>query len=90
MYGKYESAGKVEPTDLDACGGHFGVTPNSGGKTIYHYHVQEDMPFTFGCYGPDINSNGEEILVTEEKCCSLYSGCSDTAVSCGLLKSLYT
>ena len=36
--------GKNEDTDvlpeLDACGAHFGPTPDSGGADIYHYHVQ--------------------------------------------------
>ncbi|SDF56393.1 YHYH protein [Cellulophaga baltica] len=27
------------PTDLDASGGHFGVTPHSNGEKIYHYHI---------------------------------------------------
>lgn len=40
LYGKYETANTV-PSDLDACGAHFGVTPDSAGQTVYHYHVQD-------------------------------------------------
>ena len=36
---------------LDACGGHFGITPDSAGSSVYHNHVQDMPPFTFGCYG---------------------------------------
>jgi len=55
LYGKWENADASELPLLDACGGHFGTTPDSGGESIYHYHVQENAPFTFGCYGPNID-----------------------------------
>ena len=50
LYGKWEDDDQ-EPTDLDVCGGHFGVTPTtmtpdnpSGTSTsIYHYHIQDQM-----------------------------------------------
>jgi len=71
LYGKWES--KNQLPHLDACGGHFGVTPDSAGKSVYHYHVQENAPFTFGCYGP--NKDGS--LVTLQQCRNLYSGCGD-------------
>ena len=51
LYGKYEkflSTGAITP-DLDVCGGHVGVTPDSNGQAVYHYHVQSNAPFTFGC-----------------------------------------
>jgi hypothetical protein len=55
LYGKYEDADEEELPQLDACGGHFGVTPDSDGERVYHYHVQDDPPFTFGCFGPSID-----------------------------------
>ncbi len=47
IYGAYENINTI-PTDLDACGGHFGDTPDtvvngvtfSGGSNKYHYHVR--------------------------------------------------
>lgn len=38
LYGRKEADGTY-PTDLDASGGHFGVTPHSDGEEIYHYHI---------------------------------------------------
>ena len=38
IYGRKEMDGTY-PTDLDASGGHFGVTPHSNGEVIYHYHI---------------------------------------------------
>lgn len=45
-YGLYEAAGGVEPTDLDACGGHYGPVPATvyegvtypAAANVYHYH----------------------------------------------------
>lgn len=71
IYGKYESEGQVLPK-LDACGGHYGVTPDSNGLQIYHHHVQEKPPFVIGCYGP----NATNQIVQLEECRSMYSGCS--------------
>jgi hypothetical protein len=78
FYGKWEDYSADTVPKLDSCGGHFGVTPDSNGKKVYHYHVQEKAPFTIGCFGPDKNDKGEETLVTLEKCRSLYSGCTST------------
>jgi hypothetical protein len=78
LYGKFEDT-NVLP-DLDACGGHFGVTPDSNGATVYHYHLQDAPPFSIACYGPDMNDNNEEILVTTAKCRELFaSECGSTA-----------
>jgi len=41
-------------TDLDACGGRFGVTPDSNGKTVYYYMLRDRLPFTIGCFGNGI------------------------------------
>ena len=51
VFGPLESSGTY-PTDLDACGGHYGGTPNrtvtdstgasvtfAGGSDVYHYHL---------------------------------------------------
>ncbi|MBX2800979.1 MAG: YHYH protein [Myxococcales bacterium] len=44
LYGRREpaAAGGGHPTDLDASGGHVGVTPHSDVDT-YHYHIQNDL-----------------------------------------------
>ena len=83
LYGKYENFkfSDAELPLLDACGGHFGVTPDSNGDKVYHYHVQDKAPFTFGCFGPDVDSDGNAALVSLAKCRSLYSGCGDGDVS---------
>eukprot|EP00947_MAST-08B_sp_MAST-8B-sp1_P001238 g1238.t1 len=66
FYGKWEDTGTLP--DLDACGGHFGVTPDSNGQVVYHNHIQEHAPFTAGCYGP----NDDNTLVTVQQCRDLY------------------
>ena len=71
IYGKYEATG-VLPL-LDACGGHFGVTPDSDGASVYHYHVQDKAPFIVGCFGP----NDDGSLVTVAQCRTFYTGCGD-------------
>ena len=67
LYGKYESTGAL-PTDLDACGGHMGVTPDSSGNKVYHYMAQDKPPFTLGCYGP---------VSSLDECRKLYATCGD-------------
>ena len=62
LYGKYEDYPKLP--DLDACGAHYGYTPDSPSTLVYHNHVQDHPPFTFGCYGP----NSEGGLVSIEQC----------------------
>jgi len=78
LYGKWEDFDPATPTyvlpALDACNGHFGVTPDSGGATIYHYHVTDLPPFTVGCFGPDKSSANENILVSPTTCRGLYDG----------------
>ena len=67
LYGEWEDFSAGQRPTLDACGGHFGVTPDSSGQSLYHNHVQRNPPFTFGCYGPtDANT-----LVTVEACRSV-------------------
>ena len=81
LYGKYEATG-VLPTDLDACGGHYGYTPESivgnnvypaSTTQVYHYHVQEQAPFVAACYGPVAS-------VTVAK--ALFSSCTPTGNTC--------
>merc|ERR1712050_257661 len=64
---------------LDACGGHFGVTPDSKGEVVYHYHVQDNPPFVLGCFGPAKAETGPHSyrLVTLAECRALYSDCGD-------------
>jgi hypothetical protein len=70
--GKFNN-GSVVPTDLDGCNGRWGVTPDSGGATVYYYVVTDRPPFTIGCFGP----------ATLEQCRALYpQKCS--AQPCGL------
>lgn len=80
LHGKWES----QPTDphnlstgtlpvLDACGGHLGITPDSDGAEVYHYHVQDGPPFTIGCYGPAADGG----MVSVAECRGLYDGCGD-------------
>lgn len=71
LYGKWEHTERGELPLLDACGGHFGFTPDSPTEEVYHHHVQAGPPFTFGCYGPDDDGS----LVTVEQCRKYYPGC---------------
>ncbi|CAD7961873.1 unnamed protein product [Amoebophrya sp. A25] len=79
LYGKYEN--RPTTPQVDACNGHFGVTPDSAGEIVYHYHVTDSAPFTIGCHGPDTDGGGDQILVTLERCRAVTSGCSSTATS---------
>jgi hypothetical protein len=67
MYSKRETT-NTTPV-LDACNGHWGVTPDSNGKVVYHYHFTDTAPNTLGCYGP---------VQSMEEALSLYDGCSPT------------
>lgn len=71
LYGKWEDYSNQVLPQLDACGGHYGDTPD--GENYYHYHVQDTAPFTTGCFGP--NEDGS--LVSVEQCRALYNGCGD-------------
>lgn len=79
IYGMYETT-HVTPV-LDACGAHFGITPDSAGSRVYHYHVQDKPPFFLGCYGP--NDDGDEVALSE--CWSYYpESCGDGLVDVAL------
>lgn len=77
LYGKWEDfSASLRPT-LDACGGHYGFTPESPKTAVYHYHVQDTSPFTIGCYGPNANNT----VVTTEQCEALYPGCGSSGAT---------
>ncbi len=68
LYGS-NSVGGAPPTDLDGCNGRVGITPDSGGKDVYHYVVTETPPFTLSCFGKPDGST------THEDCRALYTSC---------------
>ena len=72
IYGKWEDYDLKRLPLLDACGAHIGPTPDSA-TPVYHYHVQDQAPFTVGCHGPS-QSGG---LVSVAVCRSLYSDCDN-------------
>lgn len=75
IYGNHtsvDSNGYVYPTDLDACGGRVGVTPDSKGASVYYYMTKNSPPFTLGCYGDKAS-----YPVTLAQCRALYSSCGD-------------
>ena len=61
LYGMFEDTNKLPL--LDACGGHYGYTPDSLTTSVYHHHVQERAPFAFGCFGP--NDDGSLVTVQQ-------------------------
>ena len=60
--------GGVLPTDSDACGGRFGITPDSDGEIVYYYPIKSTPPFTMSCYGP---------IGSVEECRDLYEECGN-------------
>jgi len=79
LYGKWEHSTQATLPLLDACGGHFGKTPEAPTADVYHYHVQGAAPFTVGCFGP----NDDGSMVSVEQCRSFYSGCDGNLVTVG-------
>ena len=81
IYGKYEmqSANSISSVpQLDACGGHYGFVngdfdenTGSAAHCVYHYHTQDDAPYTLGCYGP-VNSLEECEALFPETCGTGY------------------
>ena len=70
--GKWENFNAVPPVaayDLvDACNGHFGTNPDSPAAEVYHYHVTDLAPFTTGCFGPALDDDNAEVMVTIAAC----------------------
>lgn len=80
VYGKWEDRSRLAIPALDACNGHFGVTPDSNGAVVYHHHVAGLPPFTVGCFGPAADpsdSAGMGRLVSTQACRDLYPECGD-------------
>jgi hypothetical protein len=76
LYGTYDNNGELPL--LDACGGSFAPTPGNPEGGVYHYHVQVNPPFTFGCYGPILDDpSGLQKLVTVAECRALYDECGN-------------
>ena len=52
IYGLYGEGGKkITNADLDACHGHTHEIMWDGQKrTLYHYHLSEEYPYTLGCF----------------------------------------
>ena len=48
IYGLQDVGGRA-PTNLDACNGHFGPTPDHP-EGVYHYHATARFPYLLGCY----------------------------------------
>jgi len=77
IYGK-DIEGGVEPTDLDACGGRVGATPDSNGAPVYYYVTSNAAPFTVGCFG-----SVATYPVSVAQCRALYPrGCLDSRKLC--------
>lgn len=70
VYGFFEDAQDTRPI-LDACGAHVGVTPDSAGVAVVHYHAQVYPPYFIGCYA------NSDATTTVEECRDMYPGCTD-------------
>lgn len=78
VYGKWEDRSRLAIPALDACNGHFGVTPESNEAAVYHHHVAGLPPFTVGCFGPVVDNNTPDgRLVSTQACRALYPECGD-------------
>jgi hypothetical protein len=73
IYGFFE-ANNTYPV-LDVCGAHVGVTPDSNGQPVVHYHSQVYPPFFVGCY------TNADATMTLTQCRALFAGCSSAAYS---------
>ena len=84
IYGMFETSNTFPV--LDACGAHIGVTPDSNGAQVVHYHAQVYPPFFIGCY------TNTDASMTLTECRSLYPGCSDapTTLTSSHGSDLYT
>ena len=80
LYGPYESSNTL-PSNLDACNGHTGPTPNytaangmtvAASTSVYHYHTTTYAPFTIGCYGPVSSVAAAKVLYSA---CTAGSAC---------------
>ena len=44
LFGKWEDYSQTLSPKLDVCGGHFGLTPESGSKKVYHHRNPSGNP----------------------------------------------
>jgi hypothetical protein len=72
IYGYFE-ASNTYPV-LDVCGAHVGITPDSNGQPVVHYHSQVYPPFFVGCY------TNADATMTLAQCRALFAGCSGAAL----------
>lgn len=56
LYGSKEGNDEA-PSDLDACNGHTGPTPEFPAG-IYHYHLSEVSPYSIQCFSGEVVMNG--------------------------------
>jgi hypothetical protein len=56
VYGP-QGADGAAPTDLDACSGHTGPTPEFP-NGVYHYHLTETAPYSIPCYKGEVDVQG--------------------------------
>jgi hypothetical protein len=86
IYGSMESTGAL-PSDLDACGGHFGPVPVTtigadtypGATNVYHYHAQHEAPYLLGCFGPAATFAQAKALYPS---CTAGADCTASPASC--------
>jgi hypothetical protein len=71
IYGFFEADG-VYPT-LDVCGAHVGITPDSNGQPVVHYHSQVYPPFFVGCY------TNADATMSFAQCRALFTSCSSAS-----------
>jgi hypothetical protein len=60
IYGAQDENGEIITNDeLDECHGHFGPVPTDDGGTVevYHYHLNEEFPYTLGCFTGEVDQS---------------------------------
>lgn len=58
IYGPYESGPvKISNDQLDECHGHVGLVPGQT-EPVYHYHANDQFPYTVGCFRGDMIGEG--------------------------------
>lgn len=53
IHGPRDAGGRrITNAELDECHGHVGPAPQPDGstRTVYHYHVNDEFPYTLGCF----------------------------------------
>ncbi len=60
IYGPKDEGGKlISNSELDECHGHVGKAVDRNGNTIneYHYHINNEFPYTLGCFKGEIEES---------------------------------